>query len=1192
MSSTDEADKKESTLMPKMNVPDIKIDTAGESENKTESEPDRFNVSQVKERKVSGKEPSLTGLSEDGSDRAGPDDTGRVRKVSIMVGPEGAPIRHYIPARKISSSEHHFLTPYSRGTPPCRKSSMDAFFVQQHQRMSVVSVMSSNQDTFEALPHVDHYRDLFSVFPNDDVRQRPTLDELRDEEPSSPRTPTTPSVKEGLFTDELQDVEDGPKPSPKSSVTSGALKFGWIQGVLVRCLLNIFGVMLFLRLTWVTGQAGIGLASVVVLLSAFVTIITTTSMSAICTNGEVKGGGAYYMISRSLGPEFGGSIGVVFSLANAIAAAMYIVGFAETVQSLMMEFDTTITGDRMHDVRIIGCATSFLLVGIVIIGMEWEAKAQLGLLVILIVAIINFIVGTFIPPTEEKQWKGVVGYSADVFKENFGPAFRDGNSFFTVFSIFFPAATGILAGANISGDLKNPQSAIPKGTFLAIFLTSLVYLGMLWCAGTCILRDAVGPIVMEMVANVTNNFTVIPNQALSPTVDVVQQCDMFNKTCEYGLMNDNGAVGVASAFRPLILAGIFSATLSSALASLVGAPKVFQALGKDKLFPFIEFFAKGYGRSGEPRRGYLLAFFICLAMTCIGALDLIAPIISNFFLMAYALINYSCFDASIAGSPGFRPAFRFYNKWASLLGALICLAVMFLINWWSALITFVFVCTLYMYVKVKKPDVNWGSSTQAHVYREALKSSMKLIKIDEHVKNFRPQVLVLSGYPRNRPQLIDFVACLTKRQSLLMCGHIFRGEMSDHVKNLRSNAAYKWFERRGIKAFYNSVVTPTLRIGAQVLMQAVGIGKLRPNTIIMGYKSDWQKSDGYEVDDYYNIIQDAFDLNYGVGILRIPEGLDLNKVPDECVGLDDDIESEDEDVEQDTPYDIDSQKSPTLSSDNSDVPGEGSKAEKSYKFTNSKPKITPPKNHVVLQRLNTVEEGSEDNKAYEGDQDTHFGGDDDEEEDGATPKHTTLLSTLSSDSNSGRFREKQYGTIDVWWLYDDGGLTLLIPYILSTRRIWKDCKLRVFCAGTKRSNPSEDQMRMASLLAKFRIEYSQLTVIPDLWKKPSLNMYKEFESTIRKWRLRGGEYPDEFPWKVSDSDLVSNKAKIYRNIRLREQLLIHSTEASLIVMTLPVPRKNFCPAGLYMGWLETLTRDMPPMLLLRGNQQSVLTYYS
>ncbi|OWF56733.1 solute carrier family 12 member 3-like [Mizuhopecten yessoensis] len=1187
MSSTDDTEKQVSPAMPKTAVPEIRIEHE-KSETNLESDPNKFQVSHVKERKISGKEPSLTGISEDGSV---PEETGRIRKVSIMVGPEGEPIRHYIPARKISSSEHHFLTPYGRAAAPGRKSSMDAFFVQQHQRMSVVSVMSSNQDTFEALPHVDHYRDLFSVFPNDDVRQRPTLDELRDEEPTSPRTPNTPSIKDGLFADELKDVEDGPKPSPRPSVTSGALKFGWIQGVLVRCLLNIFGVMLFLRLTWVTGQAGIGLASIVVLLSAFVTIITTTSMSAICTNGEVKGGGAYYMISRSLGPEFGGSIGIVFSLANAIAAAMYIVGFAETVQSLMMEFDTTITGDRMHDVRIIGCATSVLLVGIVIIGMEWEAKAQMGLLVILTIAIINFVVGTFIPPTEEKQLKGFVGYNADVFSENFGPAFRDGNSFFTVFSIFFPAATGILAGANISGDLKNPQKAIPKGTFLAIFLTTLVYLAMLWIAGSCIMRDAVGPVAMEMIANVTNNVTVIPSPVTVPSTEVVRHCDMFNKTCEYGLMNDNGAVGVASAFRPLILAGIFSATLSSALASLVGAPKVFQALGKDKLFPFIEFFAKGYGRSSEPRRGYLLAFFICVAMTCIGALDLIAPIISNFFLMAYALINYSCFDASIAGSPGFRPAFRFYNKWTSLLGALICLAVMFLINWWSALITFVFVCSLYMYVKIKKPDVNWGSSTQAHVYREALKSSMKLIKMDEHVKNFRPQVLVLSGYPRNRPQLIDFVACLTKRQSLLMCGHIFRGELSDHVKNLRSNAAYKWFERRSIKAFYNSVVTPTLRIGAQVLMQAVGIGKLRPNTIIMGYKSDWQKADGYEVDDYYNIIQDAFDLNYGVGILRVPEGLDLNKVPDDCVGLDDDIESDHEqDTEQDIHLEVDSQKSPTISTGHSDIPGENTENESSYKFLNSKPKVTPPKNHVVLQRLNTVEEGAEENNAYVRDQGTHLG--EEEERDEARPTHTTLLSTLSCDSNAERFREKQYGTIDVWWLYDDGGLTLLIPYILSTRRKWKDCKLRVFCAGTKHSNPNEDQMRMASLLAKFRIEYSQLTVIPDLWKKPSLNMYKEFESTIRKWRLRGGEYPDEFPWKISESDMVSNKAKIYRNIRLREQLLIHSTEASLIVMTLPVPRKAYCPAGLYMGWLETLTRDMPPMLLLRGNQQSVLTYYS
>lgn len=1040
------------------------------------------------------------------------------------------------------------------------------------KKYSVISIGSDfdDQDTFETLPHADHYRrDLYEVVG--ELRQRPTLEELRDDErKSEPRTPLTPNK---LFEDELEDTQ-APPPIPKKE-PSEANKFGWILGVLVRCLLNIFGVMLFLRLTWITGQAGIGLTSVIILLSSVVTTITTVSMSAICTNGEVKGGGAYYMISRSLGPEFGGSIGVVFSLANAIGAAMYIVGFAETVQALMFEHGAVITGHALNDVRIIGTATSVLLIAVVIIGMDWEAKAQIGLLVILTIAIINYFVGTFIPASAEKQWKGIVGYNADVFVTNFGPDFRQGESFFSVFAIFFPAATGILAGANISGDLKDPQMAIPKGTILAIIITTIVYLAIAWTSGAGVVREAVGAQVLGFLFDPSTNTT------LQPTLELIQDCQRFNMTCKGGLLPDKGAIGIASAFEPLILAGIFSATLSSALASMVGAPKVFQALGKDKLFPFLKFFAKGYGKGNEPRRGYILTFFICVAMVCIGELDLIAPIISNFFLMAYALINYSCFDASLADSPGFRPSFKYYNMWISFVGALLCIAVMFLINWWAALITFVVVGSLYLYVRTKKPDVNWGSSTQAHVYKEALQRTLRLVKIEEHVKNFRPQILVLSGYPRNRPALIDFASSITKKQSLLITGHVFTGEMSDHVKNLRSHGAYKWFESRKIKAFYNAVVTPTLRIGTQVLLQALGIGKLRPNTLFLGYKSNWRKSEPEDLEDYFNIIEDAFDLKYGVGILRIPEGLDINKIPDESGTNDDDDDDSDREEHYDDSDEEEDENGEKTKQHGSSHPDERKVSGGSYNFKEASKGAVGP---IKLKRLNTVEEGTE-NPAF--DPDAPNGN-----TKGVRPKLRTMLSSMSTATLSSRFQEVQYGTIDVWWLFDDGGLTLLIPYILSKRKIWKNCKLRIFCAGTKKGNQYQDEVRMSSLLTKFRIEYSQLTVIPDMWKKPTLTMYKDFESLIHQHRLRPHESPDDYPWKISDADLLANKQKIYRNIKLKEQLLIHSPDASLIVLTLPVPKREACPAALFMAWLEMISSGMPPLLFLRGNQENVLTYYS
>ncbi|XP_076443670.1 solute carrier family 12 member 1-like [Babylonia areolata] len=1086
------------------------------------------------------------------------------------------------------------------------------------QRVSVFSInttnsrRSSNQsdvtfwDPQEMLPYENHYHLVMDQHGN--FRPRPTLYQLR-EEPESPTRPT-PAVGEDLKDD--PDAEEGQVKKPKVSP-----KQGWIQGVLVRCLLNIFGVMLFLRLTWITGQAGIGLGTVVVLLASVVTTLTTMSMAAICTNGEVRGGGAYYMISRSLGPEFGGAIGMIFSLANAVAAAMYVVGFAETLRDLVKDNGATITGDPLHDVRVIGVGVSLLLLGVVMIGLDFESKAQLVLLVVLIISIINYFIGTFLPPDEEKKRAGFVGYTGEVFLNNVGPDFREYDGitydFFTIFAIFFPAATGILAGANISGDLKNPSSAIPKGTFLAIFITTLVYVLSVLSTGSCMLRDAIG------------TASPAPLNVSLAVKDIEGACaGVGNITCPSGLHNSRSMMGIASAFEPLIYAGIFSATLSSALASIVSAPKVFQALGKDKLFPFIGFFAKGYGKNGEPKRGYFLTFFICVGMTCIGSLDIIAPIISNFFLMAYALINFSCFDAAMANSPGFRPSFRMFNKWCSLLGALLCAVIMFMVSWWAALITVIAVTALYVYLKNTKPDVNWGSSGQAHAYNDALRSTSKLVHVEEHVKNFRPQILVLTGYPRNRPDLVDFANTIAKRQNLLICAQVFQGDMVDHLARLRSTAAYRWFQNRKVNAFYSSVAAPTVRHGAQALLQSQGLGKLRPNTLLLGFKNNWQVVDPRKVHNYAGIIHDAFDLNYGVGVLRLPNGMDTHKVADSLLDSTDDT--------------LDNVNTDTTNEDISEAEVQFEIARKRRMSTvvTERPNMPiSPVTDIALRNLqNQYQQATakrtympdDDDENYDDDETDYDDEDSEDEEENekssrrkkATKKKTkskeaakedetddperreskqngsprVLKSVLSrSESKAGYFRGKQSGTIDVWWLFDDGGLGLLIPHVLSSRKKWKDCRLRVFCTGTKKSNLEEDQIRMEGLLRKFRIDYSDITVLSDLTQKPRKSSYKEFEELIYQWRLCPGETQEEYPWKVSDADLASHKNKIYMQIKIREKLLEHSKEATLIVVTLPVPRK-FCPAGLYMTWLDTLTRDLPPTLLLRGNQQSVLTYFS
>ncbi|CAG5917464.1 unnamed protein product [Menidia menidia] len=590
-------------------------------------------------------------------------------------------------------------------------------------------------NTIDAVPNIDFYRQTAAPFG--EKLTRPSLSELHDELDKEP-------FEEGLANGEEPSAAEEAAALMAKEAKGGSVKFGWVKGVLVRCMLNIWGVMLFIRMSWIVGQAGIGLTIAIILMATVVTTITGLSTSAIATNGFVRGGGAYYLISRSLGPEFGGSIGLIFAFANAVAVAMYVVGFAETVVEMLNDVDALMT-DELNDIRIVGTLTVILLLGISVAGMEWEAKAQIVLLVILLAAIANYFIGSFMP-TEDKEPKGVFAYNTAILIENFGPDFREEETFFSVFAIFFPAATGILAGANISGDLTDPQSAIPKGTLLAILITGLTYVGVAISAGSCIVRDATGD------HNDTVSDTVNCTDAACTLGYDFSICKEGG--CQYGLMNNFQVMSLVSAFGPLITAGIFSATLSSALASLVSAPKVFQALCKDNIYPGLAVFAKGYGKNNEPLRGYVLTFCIGLAFILIAELNIIAPIISNFFLASYALINFS-------------------------------------------------------------------------VHR-------------------RPNYKELSQ---------DYARC------------------------------QRWLSKKRIKAFYAAVFADNQRQGAQLLLQAVGLGRLKPNTLVMGFKNNWSDGDMRDVENYINTIHDAFDLQFGVVILRLQDGLDVSHIqgPDELL---------------------------------------------------------------------------------------------------------------------------------------------------------------------------------------------------------------------------------------------------------------------------------------------------------------------
>lgn len=287
-------------------------------------------------------------------------------------------------------------------------------------------------------------------------------------------------------------------------------------------------------------------------------------------------------------------------------------------------------------------------------------------------------------------------------------------------------------------------------------------------------------------------------------------------------------------------------------------------------------------------------------------------------------------------------------------------------------------------------------------------------------------------------------------------------------------------------------------------MQCVGLGKLRPNTLLLGYMTKWQAASQAKIDEYVGVLHTAFDLHYGIAILRMQDGFDITE----------DIEDDDEQffLNQEPDW-------YTEDWDESQIPREQKSDE-----SGSQSARTPTANPEIVIA----------------------------------------------------FHKKNKGTIDVWWLYDDGGLTILIPHLLSLSPHWRGCKLRIFTPASDKKIKA-NQIRMANLLKKFRIDFSSVVEFRGINKPPNDESIEAFK------KLRKGEHLGE--------DQVLDK-KTQRQIRLGELVKEHSHDAKLIVLTLPIPNKTVVTSLMYMSWLEVLSSDLPPVLLIRGNQTSVLTFYS
>jgi len=546
--------------------------------------------------------------------------------------------------------------------------------------------------------------------------------------------------------------------------------FGTFKGVFTPSLLTILGVVMYLRFGWVLGSVGLPATLLIVTIATSITFMTGLSLSALASNMKVGGGGAYYIISRSLGLEAGAAIGLPLFFAQAFGIAFYISGFTEAVVGNLGAYLPAVLS-----AKVIAVGTLLILTALATISADLAMKAQFVIFAVIIASLLSFFTGG--SPSE------VIG----------GIALPKGVGFWAVFAVFFPAVTGIEAGIAMSGDLKKPSRSLPLGTLGAVGVGYIIYMAL--------------PVFL-------NRTVADESLLLNPNV--------MRSVARWGF---------------LIVAGVFAASLSSALGALLGAPRTLQALANDRILP--RFIGRGFGPDkADPRIATAFSFSVALLAVILGDLNLIAPILSMFFLTSYGLLNLSAGLEGLIESPSWRPRFKVHRS-LSLFGAFACFAVMLMINAGATIVAIFLAALIFYLIKRRRLNAHWIDMRYGILTLIARFSIQRLNRMKPDERTWRPNILALSGSPRSRWHLIEMANSLAQNGSALTVAGILPVEewSAEHVEEMERTMR-DYLQKREVDALVKILPAPDRLTGAKSLVRAYGYGPLTPNTILLGARED------------------------------------------------------------------------------------------------------------------------------------------------------------------------------------------------------------------------------------------------------------------------------------------------------------------------------------------------------------------
>jgi amino acid transporter len=581
---------------------------------------------------------------------------------------------------------------------------------------------------------------------------------------------------------------------------SAKKKFGTFAGVFTPSILTILGVIMYMRLGWVVGHAGLIGAILIILVAHIISVATGLSVSSVATDKKIGAGGIYYVLSRSMGIPIGGSIGIALFVGTALSIALYLIGFSESLNAYFG------FGMTVNDFRLTGTIALVALTVLALISTTAALKSQYVILAAIVISLVAIFAGTreFAPQT------------VHMFSEEGSVPLE------VVFAIFFPAVTGFTAGIAMSGDLKNPKQSIPMGTLWAIGVGLLIY------------------IVLAVFLAFSVNSEV--------------------------LKTDYNILMKLAFFAPAVVAGIWGATLSSALGGILGGPRILQAMSIDKVTP--QLFGRGKGVNNEPVLALLMVFVIAEGGILIGELDVIARVVSMFYLTAYGFINISYFLESWA-NPDFQPSFKI-KRWIGLLGSIACFSVMFKLDMIAMLVALAVIAALYFSLQRKEVQLQ-SNDVWRSVWENVVNKGLKKIDAQEDENtNWNPNIILFSGESEHQSYLLELGKTVSGRTGIVTNFKlIVDSKNTTPLKKIDQVVRKKNFKELGI--FARQVKVKNIYSGIENIATVFGFSGVEPNTIMMGWPKGLENSKEYakmtetllHLD--YNLLYLDFDLKAKYG---------------------------------------------------------------------------------------------------------------------------------------------------------------------------------------------------------------------------------------------------------------------------------------------------------------------------------------